>query len=49
MSSQVAASESHTSAHRLTLRRLDIDTYQESVIYMHRDCYVCQSEGFGAQ
>jgi len=33
----------------LRLRRLGIDTYQEAVIYMHRDCYVCRSEGFDAQ
>ncbi len=31
------------------LRRMGIDTYQEPVIYMHRDCPVCQSEGFEAQ
>ena len=35
--------------HRLPLRRLGIDTYQEPVLYMHRDCYVCRSEGFQAQ
>jgi thymidine phosphorylase len=34
---------------RLTLRRLGIDTYQEAVIYMNRDCHVCRSEGFDAQ
>jgi len=33
----------------LKLRRLGIDTYQEAVIYMHRDCHVCRSEGFSAQ
>lgn len=33
----------------LRLRRLGIDTYQEPVLYMHRDCHVCQSEGFEAQ
>lgn len=31
------------------LRRLGIDTYQEAVLYMHRDCPVCRSEGFEAQ
>ncbi|HWP47597.1 MAG TPA: thymidine phosphorylase family protein [Candidatus Limnocylindrales bacterium] len=41
---------SHTDRTRsLRLRRLGIDTYQEAVIYMHRDCYVCRSEGFEAQ
>jgi thymidine phosphorylase len=40
----------HTKApYSLRLRRLGIDTYQEAVIYMHRDCYVCRSEGFDAQ
>ena len=34
---------------QLRLRRLGIDTYQEPVLYMHRDCHVCQSEGFEAQ
>lgn len=34
---------------RLRLRRLGIDTYQEPVLYMHRDCRVCHSEGFEAQ
>ena len=33
----------------LKLRRLGIDTYQEAVIYMNRNCHVCRSEGFAAQ
>src|SRR6476619_6438508 len=33
----------------LRLRRLGIDTYQEPVLYMHRDDPVCRSEGFEAQ
>jgi thymidine phosphorylase len=37
------------STSRLRLRRLGIDTYQEPVLYMHRDCQVCHSEGFEAQ
>ena len=32
----------------LRLRRLGIDTYDEPVIYMHAECPVCRSEGFGA-
>lgn len=35
--------------HRLRLRRMGIDTYQEPVLYTHRDCPVCHSEGFEAQ
>ncbi|MBI2728732.1 MAG: thymidine phosphorylase family protein [Polaromonas sp.] len=38
-----------TTSNRLRLRRLGIDTYQEPVLYMHRDCPVCRSEGFEAQ
>ncbi len=34
---------------QLRLRRLGIDTYQEAVLYMHRDCEVCHAEGFEAQ
>jgi len=33
----------------LKLRRLGIDTYQEAVVYMNRDCHVCLAEGFAAQ
>ena len=36
-------------SHTLRLRRLGIDTYQESVIYMRSDCHVCRAEGFEAQ
>jgi len=34
--------------HRLRLVRADIDTYQQPVVYMHRDCPVCRAEGFTA-
>jgi thymidine phosphorylase len=33
----------------LKLRRLGIDTYQHAIVFMHRDCHVCRSEGFAAQ
>ena len=33
----------------LRLRPLGIDTHQEFVIYMRRDCYVCRAEGFEAE
>jgi len=33
----------------LRLRRVGIDTYQEPVLYLHRDEPVCRSEGFEAQ
>lgn len=34
--------------HRLRVVRAGIDTYQQPVVYMHRDCEVCRSEGFAA-
>ncbi len=34
---------------RLSLRRLGIDTYREFVVYMHRECEVCRSEGFAVR
>lgn len=34
---------------RLRARRMGIDTLQEPVIYMRRDCAACRSEGFEAQ
>ena len=33
----------------LHLRRLGIDTYKESVIYMREDCPICLAEGFEVQ
>ena len=33
---------------RLRMVRAGIDTYQQPVVYMHRDCDVCRSEGFAA-
>jgi hypothetical protein len=33
----------------LALRRLGIDTYQEAVVFMNRDCHVCRAEGFSGQ
>ena len=35
-------------SHRLRLVRAGIDTYQQPVVYLHRDCAVCRAEGFGA-
>lgn len=37
------------SSQSLRIRRLGIDTYQEPVIYMRKDCHICLSEGFEAQ
>src|SRR3546814_3008658 len=33
---------------RLRVTRAGIDTYQQPVVNMHRDCEVCRSEGFAA-
>lgn len=33
----------------LHFKRLGIDTYREFVVYMHRDCEVCRSEGFAVR
>lgn len=33
---------------RMQLVRANIDTYQQAVVYMHRDCAVCRAEGFTA-
>ena len=36
-------------SNRLRLKRLGIDTHQEAVLYMRRDCHVCRAEGFSAR
>lgn len=41
----MSAEVTHT---RLRVVRAGIDTYQQPVVYMHRDCPVCRSEGFAA-
>ncbi len=33
----------------LQLKRIGIDTHQEPVVYMRKDCHICQAEGFSAQ
>ena len=35
-------------SHALRARRLGIDTHYEAVVFMHKDCHVCRSEGFDA-
>lgn len=46
---KVTAHSKHTAENVLRLRPLGIDTYQEPVVYMSRDCPVCRSEGWEAQ
>lgn len=33
----------------LRLKRLGIDTHEETVVYMRKDCHICRAEGFFAQ
>ena len=33
-------------AHHLRARRLGVDTQYEAVVFMHKDCPICRSEGF---
>lgn len=35
-------------ANLITARRIGIDTQQEAVVFMRKDCHVCRSEGFTA-
>jgi len=35
-------------AHYLRARRLGVDTQYEAVVFMHKDCPICRSEGFTA-
>lgn len=35
--------------HSIRARRLGIDTQYEAVVFMHKECQVCRSEGFTAQ
>ena len=43
-----AEAGNHLSSH-LRAKWLGIDTYKQPIIYMHRDCLICRSEGFAAQ
>lgn len=45
----MATQELATNPSQLRLRRLGIDTYKQPVIYLHRQCFICRSEGFAAQ
>lgn len=39
----------HDAGHRLGARRLGIETQNEAIVFMRRDCPVCRSEGFAAR
>ena len=49
MTHEHCATETGGSRHVMRVRRMGIDTYHEPVIYMHRDCSICRSEGFQTQ
>jgi thymidine phosphorylase len=38
----------HQPANSIRARRLGLDTQYEAVVFMHKDCHVCRSEGFTA-
>ena len=43
-----AISSTSPAPHRLRARRIGIDTQHEAVVFMHKECSVCRSEGFTA-
>ena len=43
-----ATSTTSPAPHRLRARRIGIDTQHEAVVFMHKECSVCRSEGFTA-
>ena len=49
MTPRAAWPEAGAEPGRLLARRALIDTYQQPVVYMRRDCAVCRAEGFEAQ
>ncbi len=48
MNTEQAVEQAETELNFLQLKRMYIDTHQEPVIYMRKDCNVCRSEGFYA-
>ena len=41
-----AASHERPATNSVRARRLGLDTQYEAVVFMHKDCHVCRSEGF---
>lgn len=48
MSAMSPIVETPAALHPLRARRLGVDTQYEAVVFMHKDCPVCRSEGFKA-
>jgi thymidine phosphorylase len=46
--SQTETQRQPTKSHPIRARRMGIDTQYEAVVFMHKDCQVCRSEGFSA-
>ena len=46
--SQTETQRQPSKSHPLRARRIGIDTQYEAVVFMHKDCHVCRSEGFSA-
>jgi thymidine phosphorylase len=44
----VAAVPGGSATNRVRVRRLGLDTQYEAVVFMHKECQVCRSEGFTA-
>jgi len=45
LSATTAASHHHP-ANSVRARRLGLDTQYEAIVFMHKECHVCRSEGF---
>ena len=46
-SAREAALHEHTT-NSIRARRFGLDTQYEAIVFMHKDCHVCRSEGFAA-
>ena len=46
--SQTETQRQFPKSHAIRARRMGIDTQYEAVVFMHKDCQVCRSEGFSA-
>jgi thymidine phosphorylase len=38
----------HPTPNHIRARRLGLDTQNEAIVFMHKDCHICRSEGFTA-
>ena len=47
-SAKAAALHEHPTTNSIRVRRLGLDTQYEAIVFMHKDCHVCRSEGFTA-